>query len=107
MSYQLCRWYDPYPRLAFALKLLYFAPAPVQVRAARQLKRFLEEEWGSGQARKALQDMKSKAKGKRWYDEDWETAQAVELLKNSPEFLKSRVAETLLAILSADHAAAQ
>jgi hypothetical protein len=34
-----------------------------------------------------------------------ETAQAVELLKNSPEFLKSRVADTLLAILSADQAA--
>jgi hypothetical protein len=105
VSYQLCRWYDPYPRLAFALKLLYFAPSPVQVQAARQLKRFLEEEWGTAHARKALQEVRAKAKGKRWYDEDLETAQAVELLKNSPEFLKSRVADTLLAILSADQAA--
>jgi hypothetical protein len=92
--------------LAFALKLLYFAPAPVQVQAARQLQRFLEEEWGTAQARKALQEVKAKFRGKRWYDEDQETAQTVELLKNSPEFLKSRVADTLLAILSAEDALA-
>jgi hypothetical protein len=76
------------------------------MQATRQLQRFLEEEWGSLQARKALQDVKAKAKGNRWYDEDQETAQTVELLKNSPEFLKSRVADTLLAILSAEDAPA-
>jgi len=85
---------------------MYFAPPPVQVQAARQLKRFLEEEWGTSQARKALQEVKARARGKRWYDEDQETSQTVEMLKNSPEFLKSRVADTLLAILSAEDALA-
>ncbi len=102
MSYQLCRWYDPYPRLAFALKLLYLAPGAVQARASRELQRFIEEQWGASHARKALQEIKATSGGKRWYDEDPETAQTVELLKNSPEFLKSRVADTLLEILASD-----
>ncbi|MCE3236657.1 MAG: hypothetical protein K0Q50_2848 [Vampirovibrio sp.] len=106
MSYQLCRWYDPYPRLAFALKLLYLAPGAVQVKAARELQRFMEEHWETSQARKAIQEIKVTSRGKRWYDEDPETFQTVELLKNSPEFLKSRVADTLLEILSSDSASA-
>lgn len=104
MSYQLCRWYDPYPRLAFALKLLYLAPGAVQTRASRELQRFIEEQWGAPHARKALQEIKVTSRGNRWYDEDPETAQTVELLKNSPEFLKSRVADTLLEILASDPA---
>ena len=104
MSYQLCRWYDPYPRLAFALKLLYLAPGPVQTKVARELQHFLEDQWGTPQARKALNEVRSKAKGNRWYDEDYETSQTVELLKNSPESLKSTVADTLLAILMAQSA---
>ena len=104
MSYQLCRWYDPYPRLAFALKLLYLAPGHVQTKVARELQGFLEGEWGTAQARKALQEVRSKTKGNRWYDEDYETSQTVELLKNSPESLKSRVADTLLEILMAQSA---
>lgn len=104
MSYQLCRWYDPYPRLAFALKLLYLAPGAVQVKAARELQRFMEEHWETSHARKVLQEIRTTSRGKRWYDEDQETFQAVELLKNSPEYLKSRVADTLLEILSSDTA---
>lgn len=104
MSYQLCRWYDPYPRLAFALKLLYLVPGHVQTKVARELRGVLEQEWGVAQARKALQEVRAKAKGNRWYDEDFETSQTVELLKNSPETLKSRVADTLLEILMAQSA---
>lgn len=104
MSYQPCRWYDPYPRLAFALKLLSLAPGVIQTKAARQLKRSVVEAWDSPQARKALVSMKIKLNGNRWYDEDRETAQAVELLKNSPDFLKSQVADTLLEILMAESA---
>lgn len=104
MSYQLCRWYDPYPRLAFALKLLYLAPGALQVHASRELRRFLTDQWGATHTEKVLKDLTSKTKGQRWYDEDLETAQAVELLKSSPEFLKSRVADTLLEILCAEQA---
>ena len=102
MSYQPCRWYDPYPRLAFALKLLYLAPGSVQVRAARHVKRFLEEQWDNPQASKAFLQLKFQSNGKRWYDEDGETAQAVELLRKSPEYLKSRAADTLLEIMTAE-----
>ncbi len=104
MSYQLCRWYDPYPRLAFALKLLYLAPGNLQAQATRELQHFLDENWGAVQTERALYNASAKPKGNRWYDEDQETAQAVELIRNSPEFLKSQVADTLLGILSADPA---
>ena len=104
MSYQLCRWYDPYPRLAFALKLLYLSPGGIQSNVARELRRFLEEEWGTLQTRKALQEICARAKGNRWYDEDLETAQTVELLRNSPDSLKSRAADILLEILMAQSA---
>jgi hypothetical protein len=102
LSYQLCRWYDPYPRLAFALKLLYLAPGGLQVRASKELRRFLTEQWGAVHIEKMLQGFKSRLNGKRWYDEDVETAQTVELLRQSPEFLKSRVADTLLEILCSE-----
>lgn len=104
MSYQPCRWYDPYPRLAFALKLMSLAPGAVRARAAGQLRRSIVEAWDTPQARNALLGIKIKANGGRWYDVDQETAQAVELLKNSPDFLKSRVADTLLEMLMAESA---
>jgi len=102
VSYQLCRWYDPYPRLAFALKLLYLAPGAMQIRAARQLQRFLDEAWDIPEQERVLYHVTTTGKGQRWYDEVLETAHTVELIKNSPEFLKSRAADTLLAILSAE-----
>jgi hypothetical protein len=102
VNYQLCRWYDPYPRLAFALKLLYLAPGSLQNRAAQELQRFLGEDWGSAATEKARHAAETNPKGKRWYDEDFDTAQAVELIKISPESMKSRAADTLLEILIAD-----
>jgi hypothetical protein len=102
VSYQLCRWYDPYPRLAFALKLLYLAPGALQTRASRELRHFLAEQWGATPTEKILRELKANSRGQRWYDEDMETAHTVELLKSSPEFLKSRVADTLLGILTSD-----
>lgn len=103
MSYQLCRWYDPYPRLAFALKLLYFAPVAVRTQVSRQLRRFLAEHWGATQTDRVAQTACALIDdGKRWYDHDPDTAFLMELLRSSPEFLKSRVADTLLEILCAD-----
>ena len=95
MSYQSCRWYDPYPRLAFALKLLFLAPVRVQSEASAELRQFLLSNWGMAQPDSAQ-------RGQRGYDQASGTAETVELLKNTPEALKSRAADTLLAILSAD-----
>ncbi len=101
MSYQVCRWYDPYPRLAFALKLLYLAPQPLQVKAAHSLESFFQENLGLRRILKsaaplhALPDI-----GKRWYDNSEATSQAVELLKTCPESLKSQIADRLLQVLT-------
>lgn len=104
MSYQPCRWYDPYPRLAFALKLLYLAPGAMRVNVSRQVQRFLMEQWDFPQARRVLLEMNVKADGNRWYDQDQETARTFELLKNSPDFVKSRAAENMLKVLLAESA---
>ncbi len=104
MSYQPCRWYDPYPRLAFALKLLYLAPGAMRINVSRQVQGFLLEQWDTPQMRRVLLGIHIKANGNRWYDQDPETAQTVELLKNSPDFLKSRVADNMLKVLLAESA---
>ncbi|WP_373532353.1 hypothetical protein [Vampirovibrio sp.] len=104
MSYQPCRWYDPYPRLAFALKLLYLAPGAMRIHVFRQAQRFLMEQWDTPQLRSVLLGTDIKAKRNRWYDQDPETAQTVELLKNSPDFLKSLVADNMLKVLLAESA---
>ncbi len=105
MSYHSCRWYDPYPRLAFALKLLYLAPGSLQARASQELQTFLDTHWGSAHADRTAYEVASRSiHGKRWYDEATETAQTVELIKNSPDPLKSLMADTLLEILGADPA---
>lgn len=98
MSYQSCRWYDPYPKLAFALKLLYLAPGSLQVQASQELQKFLLENLGTGSAH-ATHELLG-IQGHRWYDETAGTAKTVELIKNSPDGLKNRVADTLLEILS-------
>lgn len=106
MSYQLCRWYDPYPRLAFALKLLYLAPGNLQAKVAQELRSFLDEQWGTQHTERLLYETLGKRPGNRWYDEDLETAHTVELIKNSPDTLKTTVADTLLAILSEERVSA-
>ncbi len=76
----------------------------MRLTVARQIQRFLVEQWDTPQVRKVLQEIRVKANGNRWYDQDQETAQTVELLKNSPDFLKSRVAENMLQLLLAESA---
>jgi hypothetical protein len=103
MSYQLCRWYDPYPKLAFALKMLYFAPGSVQRRAMAEVQRFVDEQWETVHVQRQLQEKKPFLRGNRWYDTHAETAKTVELIKNSPDKLKQRVGEALLTILAAEN----
>jgi hypothetical protein len=100
MSYQLCRWYDPYPKLAFALKMLYFAPGSLQRRAMAEVRRFVDSHWETVHLQRQLQEKKPQPRGSRWYDVHDETAKTVELIKNSPDTLKHRVGEALLTILS-------
>ena len=102
MSYQLCRWYDPYPKLAFALKMLYFAPDTLQRRAMQEISRFVDEQWETVHVQRQIQAKKPQPRGNRWYDSHDETAKTVELIKNSPDALKQRVGETLLTILAAE-----
>src|SRR5689334_20142471 len=100
MSYQLCRWYDPYPKLAFALKMLYLAPGSLQQRAMAEIQRFVNEQCESLPAQNRLpKEEKAEQACNRWYDLHRETAKTVELIKNGSETLKKRVGDELLAIL--------
>ncbi|HEY9745366.1 MAG TPA: hypothetical protein V6C99_04025 [Oculatellaceae cyanobacterium] len=98
MSYQPCRWYDLHPKLAFAFKMLYFAPDSIQRRAIAQLRQLINEQW------ELVQPGQSKMKGKRWYDQHDEAAGTVELIRNGPDALKQRAGETLLTLLLAETA---
>jgi hypothetical protein len=99
MSYQTCRWYDPYPRLAFALKLLYIAPKTLQQQAFQDLRTYLNHEWGEVRTTELLKGLLLTSQGQRWYDEDPQTAGVVELLRNAAPALKTRATEKLLGIL--------
>ncbi len=99
MTYQACRWYDPYPRLAFAMKMLALSPKPLQDGASRMLQLFFAEQWDGQQAEKRLGELKYLNTGKRWYDRDLASTQAVELLKRSPEILKTLAADRVLDFL--------
>lgn len=104
MSYQRCRWYDFYPRLAFAFKLLSLAPGGMRKNAIRELQRLLDEQWGLPDEMAAFRSgsvpRTPAVSGKRWYDADPEAMRTVELLKNSPDQMKKRVADLLLAFLA-------
>lgn len=99
MSYHVCRWYDPYPRLAFALQMLSLAPPAIQTQVSRQLHCFLVDQWGATQTERVLNRAHLFSSGKRWYDADPQTAFTLELIKSSPQLLKHRVADTLLELL--------
>jgi hypothetical protein len=98
ISYQQCRWYDPYPKLAFALKLLYLSPQGLQRQALQGLRTFLTQEWGEKQTHQLL-DQKQ-PEGHRWYDEDPQTIGTLDLIKESTASFKNRVADQLLKLLS-------
>lgn len=102
MSYHYCRWYDPYPKLAFALKMLYFAPGSLQIKAMQTIKQLVESNWEAVQLQRHLQTVKPVPRGKRWYDSQENTAKTVDLIKESPDILKEQVADELLFILSAE-----
>jgi hypothetical protein len=89
--YQVCRWYDPYPRLAFALKLLYFAPIELREAVMRELAGILDLQMGT-----LKPDIHPVSTGNLWYDDSLQTAKTVELLKQSPEPLKIFCTEKLL-----------
>lgn len=104
MSYQLCRWYDPYPKLAFALKMLYFAPDGLQRKALAEMRRFVDEQWETAYLRQIQEKQPQQGGGNRWYDTHAQSAKTFELLKNGPDTLKHRVGEALLTILSGETA---
>jgi len=100
MSYQQCRWYDPYPKLAFALQLLYLSPQGLQRQALHDLRVFLTHEWGERQTHNLLSRHKPASLKHRWYDEDPQTAGTLDLIKESTATFKNRVADQLLEMLS-------
>ncbi|MEB3287987.1 MAG: hypothetical protein VKJ04_10850 [Vampirovibrionales bacterium] len=116
--FQKCRWYDPYPRLSFALKLLSLAPQPVRARCWHMI---LEETEAA--LSRLLQDASAERTLDRLMD-GWLLEQSADaelsgerrrpllaetenlglrallLLKNSPDAVKGQVTGKLLAILT-------
>lgn len=76
---------------------MYLAPSHLKTRAVQELIGYLDQQL----EREASHSLKPDRKN-RWYDEDQKTAHAVELLRASPESIKTRVADTLLAVLTDD-----
>lgn len=111
-QYHACRWYDPYPRLAFAMKLLDVAPQHVRSRAWDYVLAEIDacerawqadhhegdRPWREDQA--ALDGAWLLAgEGQRHYDQEARSVQALFKLKQAPESLKLRLAEGLLRLL--------
>lgn len=116
MSYQSCRWYDPYPRLAFALKLLELMPLEARnaawQRVLDNLEGTFQKPWGVPPHRNAMiwgremaaAEMAFFRADSREYSRENEGdsplgLKALLLLKNSPDTVKSRVTEDLLSYL--------
>ncbi|MEM0951176.1 MAG: hypothetical protein AAGI66_03420 [Cyanobacteria bacterium P01_H01_bin.74] len=111
MVYQLCRWYDLYPRLSFALKLLYLSPATVQAKANHQLiillKKTVENELvnqppdhvSNTTEPKQINLTENSPAQNRWYDDSSDSTNAFEVLKKAPDFVKHQVADLLLNFL--------
>jgi hypothetical protein len=107
LRYQLCRWYDLYPRLSFALTLLQLAPVSMQTEAIDSLKHLLGKTVIQGTlftedfVRDAVEVPEhAPLLRNRWYDNNKGAASAMELLKSSPEFVKNQVADLLLVLLA-------
>lgn len=104
MRYQACRWYDPYPRLAFALKLLYFSPKEHQDFAAREMIQLMDRYLGATAHAHKTNGKASDRAFKRWYDRSTDTAQLIERLKQSPDSLKTLFADKLISCLTSQPA---
>ncbi|MBY0450889.1 MAG: hypothetical protein K2X01_09730 [Cyanobacteria bacterium] len=100
MSYHHCRWYDPYPRLVFALKLLFFAPRAQQQAVVADLLGLLIGQLGTepelNPGRSSQTATRSKKIGSRWYDQIENATDWMGLLAASPESLKLMTADWLL-----------
>ncbi|MDX2083835.1 MAG: hypothetical protein SFZ03_00400 [Candidatus Melainabacteria bacterium] len=96
-AYRHCRWYDPYPKLSFALKLFYLAPAFQRAQVIGRLQYFLEHQLGLGPLSQVLNY--SNADRQRWSDRMDASAQILEMLKHGPESLKQVSADKLLELL--------
>lgn len=116
--FQKCRWYDPYPRLAFALRILGLAPLPMKEKAwqlildetATSLSKIVQEASASRTPAKTLdglmalwQSEQSSHSHNRQYDIADKGQQALLMLQNSPDSVKRRVTELLLTLLTEEN----
>ncbi|MGE0199403.1 MAG: hypothetical protein AB7P76_00390 [Candidatus Melainabacteria bacterium] len=98
-SYQMGRWYDAYPQLAFAIKVLQWSPVTLQQEAVDALDALFVTTLG-------VDDVADNPdlRGLRWYDHTangWRVA----MLQHLPVSLKKQAAETLMRVLNQSSAA--
>ncbi len=94
MSYRPCRWYDPYPRLAFAFKILRLAPQHVRQTALEELALFLELHWGEIDPEHVTSPPRN-----RWYDLSDDVSRSLEVIRHGSDHLKEVSADQLLSTL--------
>lgn len=100
MPYQHCRWYDPYPGLAFILKLLRLMPREQQTVVGERLNQYLLYRMIhlSGPANPT---------GNRWYDEVPGLLEGLERLKVAPDPIKQQSTDFLVKLLEEAEASPQ
>lgn len=91
MSYQHCRWYDVYPRLAFVLRLVRLMPQEKQVLLGQRLHEYLAHRSPSQPGPQA-----AAVQSNRWYDDVPGLTDSLERLKASPPPVKEQSADYLL-----------
>lgn len=92
-SYLPCRWYDPYPRLVFGLKLIEMMPHIQQERAGQWLLDWLSRTMPPASL------VHSRAYSGRWYDSTPPLAEALHILKMAPPSLIQQGSDVLVAWL--------
>ncbi len=94
MSYRPCRWYDPYPRLAFAFKLLRLAPQQVRQMVLEEFALFMDLHWGE-----VAKDQWVLPPHNRWYDLSDDVSRSLERIRHGNDHLKEVSADQLLSAL--------
>jgi len=92
-TYLPCRWYDPYPRLVFGLKLIEMMPHTQQDQAGQWLLDWLSR------TMPPVSLAQASAYHGRWYDQTQSLAQALHILKMAPPSLIQQGSDVLVAWL--------
>lgn len=94
MSYRQCRWYDPYPGLTFALKLISLMPPKNQSLIGVCLNEYLTQRHIA-----RICSESHSGKQSRWYDSIDPLFESLEKLKLTPDVIKFQSTDFLMRLI--------